>query len=259
MKPILFLFCCLVQVLKSDAQFLDSDTCRSVSGSNVCLRQGPCGTQVQALQRYSRVLYPTKNKLSCQLNGAATDFAQVNYKGSTGTWMAASYLGCCNSGVITSAPAWATNVERAAIQWLLQQGITNIRPISVILGNLKQESNLDPTMCETIGAVASLSACPSTRGIGLLQWTGVRHQSFNTYFNQHNGAWTSAQSQLNFLATEPQWTTARSCFASSRDIDDAWDNAQATAGSYWKCAATWIGWGTLGNRIQYAGEYLAKL
>ena len=112
---------------------------------------------------------------------------------------------------------------------------------------------------ETIGAVASLSACLTTRGIGLLQWTGVRHQSFNTYFNQHNGAWTSAQSQLNFLATEPQWTTARSCFASSRDIDDAWDNAQATAGSYWKCAATWIGWGTLGNRIQYAGEYLAKL
>ena len=108
MKPILFLFCCLVQVLKSDAQFLDSDTCRSVSGSNVCLRQGPCGTQVQALQRYATVLYPTKNKLSCQLNGAATDFAQVNYKGSTGTWMAASYLGCCNSGVITSAPAWAS-------------------------------------------------------------------------------------------------------------------------------------------------------
>eukprot|EP00727_Mastigamoeba_balamuthi_P005031 m51a1_g14526 hypothetical protein (601) ;mRNA; r:920077-922599 len=187
---------------------------------------------------------------------------------------------CC-SGTLTKKAAscsgtYATstwpNSKTIAAFFRDTQGITNPRALAVILGNLQQESNLNPLSCEAYGGPASsLSSCPITlsgsyylTGVGLLQWSdpdnqpGRRTQLFE-YCRAQGLDCDLASTQLQFLAQEDEWARAKECFQTSgKELGTTWDNAGATAGSYWKCAALWTGWGTAGNRADYALQWLAR-
>eukprot|EP00727_Mastigamoeba_balamuthi_P010533 m51a1_g6101 hypothetical protein (790) ;mRNA; r:72381-75504 len=148
----------------------------------------------------------------------------------------------------------------------------NPKALAVILGNLQQESNLNPLSCEAYGGPASsLSSCPITlsgsyylTGVGLLQWSdpdnqpGRRTQLF-AYCRAQGLDCDLASTQLQYLAQEDEWARAKECFqAPGKELGTTWDDAGATPGSYWKCAALWTGWGTAGSRADYALQWLAR-
>eukprot|EP00727_Mastigamoeba_balamuthi_P013106 m51a1_g8418 hypothetical protein (320) ;mRNA; r:307881-309107 len=193
----------------------------------------------------------------------------------------ASNIQCC-TGTLTpsggSGGCYATSTwpNSGAIAAFFRdtQGISDPRALAVIMGNLQQESNLNPLDCEAYGGPASsLSSCPVKRsssgywmtGVGLLQWSNPgnqpgRRSALLSYCSSHGLNCDTAAAQLQFLAQESEWTgSARSCFqASGKQMGSAWDNAGATSGSYWQCAARWTGWGTAGSRAQYAQQWLSR-
>eukprot|EP00727_Mastigamoeba_balamuthi_P000979 m51a1_g10879 putative glycosidase (353) ;mRNA; r:27418-29338 len=177
-----------------------------------------------------------------------------------------------HSGGCYSTSTWPNSGTIAAF-FRDTQGITNPRALAVIMGNLQQESNLNPLDCEAYGrAVSSLSNCPVKRsssgywmtGVGLLQWSdpnnrpGRRTQMF-AYCRSHGLNCDTASAQLQFLAQESEWARAKACFqAGGKEMGSTWNNAGATAGSYWQCAARWTGWGIAGSRAQYAQQWLSR-
>eukprot|EP00727_Mastigamoeba_balamuthi_P010552 m51a1_g6119 hypothetical protein (292) ;mRNA; f:137155-141410 len=191
----------------------------------------------------------------------------------------AASIQCCtgtvkpsgHGGCDYSTSTWPNSKTIAAF-FRDTQGITNHKALAVILGNLQQESNLNPLSCEAYGGPAStLSKCPITKkgsyyltGVGLLQWSnpgnkpGRRSQMF-AYCSKHGLNCDLASSQLKFLAQESEWARAKACFqAGGKATGSTWNNAGATAGSYWQCAARWTGWGVAGNRAKYAQQWLAR-
>eukprot|EP00727_Mastigamoeba_balamuthi_P003515 m51a1_g13160 hypothetical protein (950) ;mRNA; f:48690-54920 len=170
----------------------------------------------------------------------------------------ASNIQCCTGRVTPAGHAggcyatgtWPNSATIAAF-FRDTQGITNPRALAVIMGNLQQESDLNPLDCESHGrAVSTLANCPNRRsasgywmtGVGLLQWSdpnnrpGRRTQMF-AYCRAHGLNCDTASAQLQFLAQESEWARARACFQQGgKDTGSAWDNAGATSGSYWQTA-----------------------
>eukprot|EP00727_Mastigamoeba_balamuthi_P000293 m51a1_g10260 hypothetical protein (774) ;mRNA; f:3068-6353 len=186
----------------------------------------------------------------------------------TGTVTPSGHSGGCSYATGT----WPNSATIAAF-FRDTQGITNPKALAVIMGNLQQESNLNPLDCEAYGRPASsVAACPVKKsssgywmtGIGLLQWSDAnnrpgRRSQLLAYCRNHGLNCDLASTQLRFLAQESEWARAKACFqAGGKEMGTTWNNAGATAGSYWQCAARWTGWGIAGSRAQYALQWLAR-
>lgn len=250
-----------------------SSTCRKVTAANVAVRSGPCTTfpSIGTVSTNFQVTYKNwkaTNQAACT---SGTYWAQIHLPyGSTGIgYVDSSKLSYCPcSFASTTFP----NAQPIA-DFFKGQGITDNKAIAVILGNLQQESSLNPLACESIGGPStSLNTCTPTKtsngywrtGVGILQWSnpnnisGRRDQLF-AYCTRNGLNVDLLTSQLKFLVQEAQWTSsAKACFATpGKEMGTASNNAVATTGTYWKCAASWTGWGTVGSRVTYANTWLS--
>ena len=81
-------------------------------------------------------------------------------------------------------------IEEVVWDYLKAAGYSDIQTAAII-GNLYQESGLNPARIESNG-----------EGIGLVQWSFGRKQSLINYASSKGKDWTDLESQLEFLVSE---------------------------------------------------------
>ena len=138
--------------------------------------------------------------------------------------------------------------EQIAVDFFFERGITEPRAMSVILGNIKQESNFHANICEG-GARIPYENC-HRGGYGLIQWTTTgRYDGLGRFAKKYGGSPSDLRTQLRYLVTERQWIS----------IEPALIRGGLSKQQYMKGAYRWLGWGIYGNRGYFSEQYLSKL
>ena len=138
--------------------------------------------------------------------------------------------------------------EVRTLEFLQDRGITDKNALSVILGNIKQESNFQTTICEG-GALTGYNNCHSG-GFGLIQWTTQSRYDGLWSFCQKNACdVNSLDGQLRYMWNENQFQSQIPNFKTHN----------LTIERYMQFAYPWLGWGIHGNRTTYAYNYQSKL
>ena len=141
-----------------------------------------------------------------------------------------------------------TEAETIVLNYLQEYGITDKHALATILGNIKQESRFEPTICEG-GARTGYRHCHSG-GFGLVQWTTTkRYVGLGRFANSHGLDPNKLETQLRYMTSEVEWQKVASLFKSQGD----------TIEGYMRAAKFWLGWGVHGGRTSFAYEYLARL
>lgn len=137
--------------------------------------------------------------------------------------------------------------EQLALDYFQDQGIKDRNALATILGNIKQESIFVPNICEG-GSRTSYYNCG--RGYGLIQFTSAsRYYGLGAFAKKIGGNPSTADTQLRYITTEPQWKSIENRMrVSGKSID-----------RYMNYAYEWIGWGHHGARTQYAYDYAKRL
>ena len=138
-------------------------------------------------------------------------------------------------------------------QYVLEQlqAKTKIRDrnaIATIMGNIKQESNFIPDICEG-GARVPYDACHSG-GYGLIQWTSVgRYRNLGLFAERYNMDPSSLEGQTSYMINESTF---------QRYLPE-FEGHGKTISQYMVGAFYWLGWGIKGNRESYAHAYYKQL
>ena len=141
-----------------------------------------------------------------------------------------------------------TENELVTLNFLQDQGIKDRMALSVILGNIKQESKFHPNICEG-GARVPYDRC-YRGGFGLVQWTtSFRYWGLGNHAKTINGDPSTLPTQLSYLVTEREWKKALWRF---KTPDKSLD-------FYMKGAYVWLGWGIYGNRGYFSQNYYDRL
>lgn len=138
--------------------------------------------------------------------------------------------------------------EKQALDFLQKdRGIRDKNALAVVLGNIKQESNFTPNVCEG-GARVPYSSCRSG-GYGLIQWTSSnRYFGLGRFCNNHGCNPSKMLGQLRYMVTEQQWFRFEQRLKQpGKSIDQ-----------YMRYAYNWLGWGIHGNRTRYAYNYASR-
>lgn len=149
-------------------------------------------------------------------------------------------------------PRWTasglTTNETRALNFFQDYGITDRMALSVVLGNIKQESNFHPNICEG-GARINYENC-HRGGYGLVQWTtSYRYWGLGNHAKIISGNPSTIDTQLSYLVTEREWKEALWRFKTpGKSLD-----------FYMKGAYRWLGWGIYGNRGYYSQKYYDSL
>ena len=137
--------------------------------------------------------------------------------------------------------------ENATLAFLQDYGIKDRNALATIMGNIKQESTFQPSVCEG-GSITSYRNCYG--GYGLIQWTSAnRYYGLGDFAKKYGGSPSSLQTQLRYLTNEVQW----------KRIEEKMKTPGKSIYSYMDYAYSWIGWGHHGARTSYAHEYASKL
>ena len=138
--------------------------------------------------------------------------------------------------------------ETRALNFFQDYGIKDRMALAVILGNIRQESNFHPNICEG-GARINYSQC-YRGGYGLIQWTtSFRYWGLGNHAKTITGDPSTLETQLSYLVTEREWKEALWRF---KTPDKSLD-------FYMKGAYRWLGWGIYGNRGYYSQQYYDAL
>ena len=138
--------------------------------------------------------------------------------------------------------------EEKALEFFQDYGITDRMALAVILGNIRQESNFHPNICEG-GARINYDRC-YRGGYGLIQWTtSFRYWGLGNHAKVIGGNPSVIDTQLSYLVTEREWKLALQKFR----------NPNQSLEYYMKGAYTWLGWGIYGNRGYYSRDYYDRL
>ena len=141
-----------------------------------------------------------------------------------------------------------TENERIVLEFLQDRGINDKVALSVIMGNIKQESNFHPNICEG-GAKVPYHHCHSG-GFGLIQWTtSDRYRGLGHFTSKYGGDPTHIESQLRYMVNERQWT----------DVEHVFKTPGLSVSRYMNSAYYWLGWGIHGNRTHYSNQYINRL
>ena len=137
--------------------------------------------------------------------------------------------------------------ENAALAYFQGIGIKDRNALATIMGNIRQESTFVPNICEG-GSRTSYYNCG--RGYGLIQFTSAsRYYGLGAFAKKIGGNPSTADTQLRYITTEPQWKSIENRMrVSGKSID-----------RYMNYAYEWIGWGHHGARTQYAYDYAKRL
>ena len=145
-------------------------------------------------------------------------------------------------------PRWTasglTTNETKTLNFFQDYGITDRMALSVLLGNIRQESNFHSNICEG-GARVQYERC-YRGGYGLIQWTTVgRYDGLGRHARRISGNPSTIDTQLSYLVTEREWKEALWRFKTpGKSLD-----------FYMKGAYRWLGWGIYGNRGYYSQQY----
>ena len=121
--------------------------------------------------------------------------------------------------------------------------------LATILGNIKQESNFIPNVCEG-GSRVPYQSC-HRGGYGLIQWTSIgRYKGLGNFAARfcEDGP-SSLQCQTRYMINEPIF---------QRYLPE-FEGRGRTISQYMVPAYYWLGWGVKGYRELYAHEYYKKL
>lgn len=141
-----------------------------------------------------------------------------------------------------------TETETIVLQYLQDYGITDKYALATILGNIKQESRFEPTICEG-GARTGYRNC-HYGGFGLVQWTTTqRYLGLGLFADRQQLDPNQLTTQLRYMTSEIEWQQVAHIFRAEGDTIDG----------YMRAAKFWLGWGVHGNRTTYAYDYLARL
>ncbi len=137
--------------------------------------------------------------------------------------------------------------ENATLAYFQSIGVKDRNALATIMGNIKQESTFVPNVCEG-GSRTSYYNCG--RGYGLIQFTSAsRYYGLGAFAKKIGGNPSTADTQLRYITTEPQWKSIENRMrVSGKSID-----------RYMNYAYEWIGWGHHGARTQYAYDYAKRL
>jgi hypothetical protein len=137
--------------------------------------------------------------------------------------------------------------ENAALSYFQDAGITDKNALATILGNIKQESQFIPNVCEG-GGIVPYHQCRG--GFGLIQFTASsRYYGLGTFSRQINGDPSSFDTQLKYIVTEPEWKV----------IENGFKQPGKSISQYMRYAFSWLRWGVKGPRESYAYDYANRL
>jgi len=126
--------------------------------------------------------------------------------------------------------------------------ITDRNALATIMGNIKQESNFYPNICEG-GARVPYHAC-HRGGYGIIQWTTVnRYRNLGLFAQKYGYDPSTIEGQTAYMINESQFQKILPEFQGRGQSID-----QYMVGAYY-----WLGWGIKGNRQYYAYDYTKKL
>ena len=139
--------------------------------------------------------------------------------------------------------------EQYVLEQLQEQTkITDRNALATIMGNIKQESNFYPNICEG-GSRVSYGDCRSG-GYGLIQWTTInRYNNLGKFCKNYGCDPSSLEGQTRYMINE-------SIF--QRYLPE-FESGGYSISQYMVLAYHWLGWGIEGNREVYAYEYAKKL
>jgi len=126
--------------------------------------------------------------------------------------------------------------------------ITDRNALATILGNIKQESNFYPNICEG-GARVPYNSC-HTGGYGLIQWTSIgRYRNLGEFAKRYGYDPSSLKGQTAYMINESTF---------QRYLPE-FEGRGRTVRQYMVPAYYWLGWGIKGARETYAYNYSKKL
>ena len=137
--------------------------------------------------------------------------------------------------------------ENATLAFLQDYGIKDRNALATIMGNIKQESTFQSSVCEG-GSITSYRNCYG--GYGLIQWTSAnRYYGLGDFAKKYGGSPSALQTQLRYLTNEVQW----------QRIEEKMKTPGKSINRYMDYAYSWIGWGHHGARTSYAHDYASRL
>jgi hypothetical protein len=138
-------------------------------------------------------------------------------------------------------------------QYVLEQlqasaGVTDRTALAVIMGNIQQESNFKPNICEG-GAIVPYDRC-LRGGYGLIQWTTqARYDGLGLFCKKYKCDPSSVEGQTRYMINEMRFRNDLYAFQTNHQ----------TVRYYMNAAYYWLGWGIHGNRTKYTYSFLTKL
>ena len=140
-----------------------------------------------------------------------------------------------------------SSIEQDALNYFQDVGIKDRNALATIMGNIKQESTFQSSVCEG-GSITSYRNCYG--GYGLIQWTSAnRYYGLGDFAKKYGGSPSSLQTQLRYLTNEVQW----------KQIESHMKKGGRSIYSYMDTTYSWIGWGHHGARTSYAHDYANRL
>ena len=137
--------------------------------------------------------------------------------------------------------------ENATLAYFQSIGVKDRNALATIMGNIRQESTFIPNVCEG-GSKRSYHSCWG--GYGLIQFTSAsRYYGLGDYAKKIGGNPSTLDTQLRYIATEPQW----------KNIENRMRVSGKSIDRYMNYAYEWISWGHHGARTQYAYDYAKRL
>ena len=138
--------------------------------------------------------------------------------------------------------------ENITLSFLQVRGIKDKAALATVMGNIKQESNFTPNICEG-GARVSYTEC-KVGGFGLIQWTSIgRYKGLGNFCAKYQCDPSSLEGQVRWMINEP-------IFRKNLPVFEGHDQSISY---YMRPAYRWLGWGIKGNRELYAYDYTKKM
>ena len=138
--------------------------------------------------------------------------------------------------------------ETYALNYLQKQGIKDKNALATIMGNIKQESDFVPNICEG-GARVNYESCRSG-GFGIIQFTdAARYDGLGKFAYRTGGNPSSIDTQLKYMLHEVDW----------KMIEPRMKTPGKSIDQYMYYASKWIRWGHHGARTDFAYNYAKKM
>lgn len=145
-------------------------------------------------------------------------------------------------------PTCSPNEKYVLEQLQAKTKISDRNALATLMGNIKQESNFIPNICEG-GARVPYEQC-FRGGYGLIQWTSTgRYKGLGSFCRRYGCNPSSLEGQTRYMINEPIFQRYLPEFEGSGQ-----KVSQYMVGAYY-----WLGWGIKGPRETYAYNYTKKL